>query len=279
MHDPIKKDALISVIISTYNRPDALGLVLAAMTKQTDHTFELIVADDGSTSATADLVTKFSEKYRAQLNVVHVWQPDAGFRLAAIRNKAIMAALGAYLIFIDGDCIPQRDLVERHRALAQAGVMVTGSRILLDQHFTEKVVSNGVDLTAQSTVFWLKQRTAKRINKMVPLFIKLPASLRWRMKSAFSWKGIKGCNMAAWRQDIYAVGGFDEAFTGWGHEDADFVARLSNAGIKRKLGFCATEVFHLWHREQPRSNANPNYERVQARLRSGEIRPDQGLPF
>jgi glycosyltransferase involved in cell wall biosynthesis len=278
MNISMPNEALISVIVSTYNRPDALNLVLNALAQQTDRAFELLVADDGSTAATGDLVARFSEKNRDVLQVVHVWQPDNGFRLSAIRNKAIMAARGDYLIFIDGDCVPQRDLIARHRALAHAGVMVTGSRILLDQSFTEKVLSNDMDLTAQSTLFWLQQRMTKRINKMMPLFLKLPASLSARMKNTFSWKGIKGCNMAAWRADIHTVGGFDEAFTGWGHEDADFVARLSNAGIKRKLGFCATEVLHLWHREQPRSNANPNYERVLARLRSGEIRPEQGLP-
>ena len=278
MNNVTTNQVLITVIVSTYNRPDALALVLAAMAKQTDCMFELIVADDGSTATTADLVTKFAEK-NPRLNVIHVWQPDDGFRLAAIRNKAIMAAHGDYLIFIDGDCVPQRDLIQRHRALAQIGVMVTGSRILLDQYFTEKVISEGIDLTAQRALFWMQQWSGKHINKMLPLFVKLPAALNLRVKNAFSWKGIKGCNMAAWRQDIHTVGGFDEAFTGWGHEDADFVVRLSNAGVKRKLGFCATEVFHLWHREQPRSNANPNHERVLVRLRSGEIRPDQGLPI
>lgn len=270
--------ALISVIVSTYNRPDALNLVLDAFARQTDRAFELIVADDGSTNVTRDLVAAFTEKNRSTLKVMHVWQPDEGFRLAAVRNKAIIAARGTYLIFVDGDCIPQRDLVARHRLLAQSGAMVTGSRILLSERLTADALSRGVDLTAQSHAFWLQQRIENRVNKIVPLFVKLPAALRWRMKHSFSWKGIKGCNMAAWRRDIDIVGGFDEAFTGWGHEDADFVARLSNAGIIRKMGFCATEVLHLWHREQPRNRANPNYQRVVARLRNGEIRAEQGLP-
>ena len=272
------EQALISVIVSTYNRPDALNLVLHAFASQTDQAFELIVADDGSTSATADLVSTFAEKYRSTLDVVHVWQPDEGFQLSAIRNKAILVARGAYLIFVDGDCIPQRDFVARHRSLAQTGMMVTGSRILLSRELTEEVVAITIDLTTQHSFFWLHQRLVKRVNKIMPLYLKLPSTLAWRMKRSFSWKGIKGCNMAAWRQDIDRVGGFDEAFTGWGHEDADFVARLSNAGVVRKMGFCATEVFHLWHREQPRNNANPNYQRVVERLRSGTIHAEHGLP-
>ena len=73
------------------------------------------------------------------------------------------------------------------------------------------------------------------------------------------------------------VNGFDETFSGWGHEDADLVLRLHNQGLVRKNGHLATEVFHLWHREASRQNEAANRARVQARLLEGTRRAAVGL--
>jgi glycosyltransferase involved in cell wall biosynthesis len=70
----------LSVVVTTYNRPDALQAVLQGYAAQSDLAFELIVADDGSTSDTASLVDQFAAQ--AQFPVSHVWQDDAGFRAA-----------------------------------------------------------------------------------------------------------------------------------------------------------------------------------------------------
>ena len=98
-----------------------------------------------------------------------------------------------------------------------------------------------------------------------------------RVEERFRWKGIRSCNFGAWRSDFEAVDGFDESFRGWGHEDADLVLRLHHRGLRRKNGFLATEVFHLWHRENPRDQESPNRARVQARMEQGIIRAEAGL--
>src|SRR5689334_9761349 len=77
----------IAVIVTTYNRPDALDAVLDAYTVQSDLDFELLVADDGSTARTRELTERFAQ--HAPFAVAHVWQEDEGFRAAAIRNKAL----------------------------------------------------------------------------------------------------------------------------------------------------------------------------------------------
>ena len=123
----------IAVIVTTYNRPDALAAVLEGYAQQSDSGFGLIVADDGSTADTAELVQRFAA--RAPFEVSHVWQEDQGFRAAAIRNRAVAAARAEYIIFTDGDCVPSRTFVHQHRRLAEPGWFLSGNRVLLSERF------------------------------------------------------------------------------------------------------------------------------------------------
>jgi glycosyltransferase involved in cell wall biosynthesis len=251
----------ISLVIATYNWPEALRACVQGCFRQTDRNFEIIIADDGSGEPTRAAVEELMR--RAPVPLRHVWQPDEGFRLAMARNRGILAASGDYLVAMDGDCVPQPDFVARHRWLAQRGCMVTGSRILLDQAFSRRVLDGEVDLHALSFGDKLRYRSQGSINKAAPLLFKLPDLGRHRR---FSFRRIKGCNMAFWRQDLERVNGFDESFKGWGHEDADIVVRLHHAGVARKDGAYATEVFHLWHREAQRDQATSNKHLVLERL-------------
>jgi predicted glycosyltransferase involved in capsule biosynthesis len=98
-----------------------------------------------------------------------------------------------------------------------------------------------------------------------------------RTSRRFTWRRIKSCNLGVWRSDLGLVNGFDESFTGWGHEDSDLVVRLFNAGVMRKDGAFATEVFHLWHREAQRSAESSNKAVVLERAANGTIRATKGL--
>ena len=130
---------LISVIVATYNRPDALDAVLRSLAGQGDRDFEIVVADDGSHSDTGRLVADWAK--RTSIPVNHVWHEDKGFRLAEIRNRAIRVSGGSYCIFLDGDCLARRDFVAAHRALARPGWFVTGSRLLLSRELTADVLA------------------------------------------------------------------------------------------------------------------------------------------
>jgi GT2 family glycosyltransferase len=205
----------------------------------------------------------------------HVWQEDDGFRLALARNRGILAASGAYVIAMDGDCVPQRDFVAQHRRLAEPGYMVTGSRILLNQAFSARVLAQQCRLHKLGLLDKLRLRASGAINKAAPLLLTLPDLGRRRHR--FSFRRIKGCNMGFWRSDLARVNGFDESFQGWGHEDADIVVRLFHAGVLRKDGAYATEVFHLWHREAQRDQASSNAQLVRERLANHTIRAVRGL--
>ena len=129
---------LASLIVTTYNRPDALAAVLAGLLAQEDRGFEVLIADDGSRDDTRALVEHTAAG--APIRIAHVWQDDRGFRAGAARNRAVARACGEYLVFLDGDCVPRPDFVARHRRLAERGWMVAGNRILLSQSFTREVL-------------------------------------------------------------------------------------------------------------------------------------------
>lgn len=259
----------ISVIVATYNRVDALNLVLQSLENQGDKNFEVIIADDGSRNDTREFIAQFMSA--SKLAIKHVWHEDKGFRLALIRNLATASATGDYLIFLDGDCVVQPDFVERHRALAQKGFMVTGSRVLLNETLTQELLASAHWDFKLFTSKLLKYRLNGSINKYWPLKIKL-GNGSWRDYKKFIWRRIKGCNLACWKTDAQAIDGFDETMTGWGHEDADFVFRLQCHHIKRKSGSWSTEVLHLFHKVHDQSNAAENARRVREKILAKAIK-------
>jgi glycosyltransferase involved in cell wall biosynthesis len=263
----------ISVVITTYNRPEALEAVVRACFMQNDKNFEIIIADDGSTANTQDCVRRLAEG--APVPVRHVWQPDQGFRAAMARNRGTLAARGDYIIFLDGDCIPQRDFIARHRALSEPGCLVSGSRILMSERLTGRILRQGIAIPDTSVLTRLAWRARGDLNKTLQL------GLRWpdlgRVRNSFSWRRIKSCNLAVWRSDLERVNGFDESFVGWGYEDSDVVLRLFHAGVKRKDGAFATEVFHLWHREAQRDQESSNRQVVLERAAAKVTQATIGL--
>ena len=254
---------MISILLATYNWPQALKLCLESLATQTDYHFEIIIADDGSTESTKQIINAFQSTH--SLSITHLWQEDQGFRKTKILNQAIEAAKGDYLIFLDGDCLVQPDFVARHRELAQKGFLVTGSRVLLNEKLTQELLATSRWDFKLFISKLLEYRLNGGINKYWPLKIKL-GNGSWRDYKKFVWRRIKGCNMACWKTDAQAIDGFDETMTGWGHEDADFVFRLQRHHIKRKSGSWSTEVLHLFHQIHDQSNAAENARRVREKI-------------
>jgi glycosyltransferase involved in cell wall biosynthesis len=264
---------LISVIVTTYNREDALAAVLRSLAAQTDRDFEVIIADDGSGPATAALVA--SLKSSVGHRVEHVWHEDKGFRAGEIRNRAVLAARGDYIIFLDGDCIVRPDFVAIHRRLAEPGAFVTGNRILLSRELTAKVLQEGLAPETWSFSTWLVERYRGGVNRLSAL-LTLPLGPLRRLR-AKQWRGARSANLAIWRRDLMTVDGYDADYAGWGKEDSDIIVRLLRAGVTRKDGSFATGVIHLWHAEADRS-ALPENERKLAEILEGDsVRARRGL--
>jgi len=264
---------LISVIVTTYNREDALETVLRSLARQTDADFEVVVADDGSTAATRQLIEGWKATLGRRLD--HVWHADEGFRAAEIRNHAILVSRGAYCIFLDGDCIVRPDFVATHRRLAERGRFVTGNRILLSTSLTAKILRDKLTPEIWSFADWVAERLRGGVNRISALLL-LPLGPLRRLRQG-AWQGARSCNLAIWRSDLDRVDGFDADYTGWGKEDSDIIVRLLHAGVRRKDGAFATGVLHLWHPEADRGKLADNERKLSDIVAGDRTRARRGL--
>ena len=264
---------LASIIVSTYNRPEALRAVLSALADQTDRAFEVIVADDGSGPETAALVRDWGKA--ATVPVRHAWQEDDGFRAARGRNNATRMAKGDYLVFLDGDCVPRPHFLAAHRRLAERGWFVRGTRASLAGSLTRRVESEGLAAHRRSLARWLMS-TAKRDIKDVSPLLAWPSE-RFRKRTPHRWRGVQTCNLGVWAEDYLAVDGLDESYVGWGMEDADLAVRLIRSERFRKEGKFATAVLHLWHPPNDRAALAENQRLFDDTLHGDRIRARVGL--
>lgn len=264
---------LISVIVTTYEREDALNAVLRSLSRQSDRGFEVIVADDGSGPGTKALV----ERWKAQLGVpvAHVWHEHQDFRAGEIRNRAILASRGAYCVFLDGDCLARPDFVATHRALAEQGWFVTGNRALLSPALTEQTLREHLEPEQWTLGTWLGQRFTGGLNRLASV-LQLPLGPLRKLRPQ-QWKGARSCNLAVWRADLDHIDGFDLAFSGWGKEDSDLLVRLLHGGVRRKDGSFATAVLHLWHPPADRSRLSLNEQKLEQVVQGSNVRAERGM--
>ena len=230
----------LTLIITTYNWPEALLLVIKSIRYQSILPDEIIIADDGSNDKTKDLIANSNKKYG--LNIIHSWQEDVGFRAARSRNNAIFKSSGDYIIIVDGDTILNTNFVKDHIVSSEPGCFIQGSRALLSKNKTKKTLAEK-KINFSFFSLGLKNRKNSIHSKL--------------LSSIFSKKtkhlyGTKSCNMAFYKKDCININGFNNDFEGWGREDSEFVVRLINSGVKRKnIRFNAIQ-FHLWHNENSR---------------------------
>lgn len=254
----------ISLLISTYERPDALAAVLRSVARQSMPPFEVVVGDDGSGPATAEVV-KAAQRH---LPLKHQWREHDGFRPARARNCCAAAATGDYLVIVDGDILLHRDFIADHAAAAKPGFFVQGSRTLLDECLSRQAL--------KSDAYWpafLASGVGNRKN-----LVRSPVLSRLFAGPVAGMRGIRTCNFAVWREDYERVNGFNEDFVGWGREDSEFAARLLNAGVKRRnLRFAALGC-HLHHPPRPRDALERNDALLAGAVEDAKrIRCERGL--
>jgi glycosyltransferase involved in cell wall biosynthesis len=254
-----------SLLIATYNWPEALRLVLASVRAQRVMPSEVIIADDGSGAATRELIAGETRTFPVPLR--HVWHEDAGFRLAMIRNKAMAAATGEYFIQLDGDIVLHPAFIEGHLDFAREGSYAQGSRAMLDEPRTAQALRSGnVSLSAFSS------GVRNRANALY-----LPRLARLERGPSDPLDRTRGCNMAFWRSDILRVNGYNETLEGWGREDSELAARLQNAGVRRRnLKFSAV-AWHLHHRTRSQDALPQNHAAFERAVRERLVRCERGI--
>lgn len=239
----------ISLILTTYNSPRWLEKVLWGYSCQTEMPREVIIADDGSTDETAELIARMRNE--TGMDIRHVRQRDDGFRKCRILNKAILHARGDYVVFTDGDCVPRQDFLATHRRRAEPGYFLSGSYFKLPMSTSEAITRDDILSGRCFDLAWLRQNGMNKRRKT----LKLRASERWAPllnRLTPTACNLKGANASVWLEDIFKVNGFDERMA-WGGLDREFGVRLINAGIKpRHVRFDAVCV----HLDHPRGYAN-----------------------
>lgn len=231
----------LGVIISTYNHPTWLEKTLWGYLCQTRPADEIIIADDGSTPDTRQLVMQFA----AWLPIKHVWHDDQGFRKTRILNQALRAAQSDYLVFTDQDCVPRQDFLAVHAGQARRGRFLSGGLVRLPLAVSQLITQGDISSQRAFDLRWLRSRGLKcnfKCSKLAPwpwfsraMNAITPAKATWN-----------GCNASGWRHDLLAARGFDERMK-YGGEDREMGERLVNAGIKGKQVRYTAIAIHLDH--------------------------------
>jgi glycosyltransferase involved in cell wall biosynthesis len=257
----------VALVITTYERPDALAAVLASVGRQHVAPDEIVVADDGSGPATRALVDGFAAASIAPTRFV--CQPHTGFRVARLRNLAIAATRLDYLVFIDGDMLLHPDFIADHVRLARRGFFTQGLRVRADESLTRKLLAD----PARPTRVWSRGLGGARRAYL----LRSPRLSMAARSIANSFIAIKACNQAFWRDDLVRVNGFNEAIEGWGPEDKELVARLTHAGVRRQTLLFGGIACHLHHPPAARAALSANLAVLEATRRERQVRCARGL--
>jgi len=226
-----------SIIVTTYNWPEALRVTLLSVAGQSSSPSEVIVADDGSGPETAEVVKDVLGQ--SNLKWCHVCHEHKGVRQSRIKNLAVSHSKYPYLIFVDQDTVLHPDFVADHLAMAKEGVFLQGKRSLLPESYTRKILADG---RFRPPSPWLNGLGNRKNTFRSPALGRLLARPK-KFNTA-----LRGCNLSMFRSDFLKVDGFDETYDrSWGREDSDFCYRLFHAGIKMKFLWFMALQYHLYH--------------------------------
>jgi glycosyltransferase involved in cell wall biosynthesis len=207
----------ISVVVPTYNRLDTLRFVIPSLVAQDlrPECFEVIVADSQSSDGTAQYLAEVAQ---TASNVRHLPGPYTG--RASARNAGLAAARAPIVLFTDADIIASPDLLDRHLARHARGraKAVIGCEIQVDSY----------------DAYLRKSRNPALRDPLHP-----PA------RTHLSWLYFMTGNASVGRAELDRVGGFDETFTGYGHEDLELGYRIQQAGIP--IEYAPEAVNYHWH--------------------------------
>lgn len=221
------------MIVSTFSQPNSLRLSLEGFSRQTCRDFELIISDDGSGEETRVLVEEF--KKRSPFALKHVWQKNMGYRRARIHNLAVLESSGRVLIFSDGDCVPSENFVAIHVAHCRPRSFCVGGHVNLDPAESKKVIEDGLQnlrryITCRYTFRFVSESCKFYFYRLIGRPDRLVAY---------------GANISVWREDFFAVNGFDENYDNFGKEDSDLKNRLVMNGTRPISVWNKTWVYHL----------------------------------
>jgi glycosyltransferase involved in cell wall biosynthesis len=255
----------LGLIINTWNQPDYLQRVLNAVAVQSSLPDEVLLADDGSDEQTRSTFAKWLATYPK--SGLHVWQEHQGFRRARILNQAIARARSHYLVFLDGDTVPHPQFVADHRHLARNDAFVQGHRALIKKEASAWFALQDFAQDRRRTLWQRQLQGIKHAYRWPRAWQRVRRDLR----------GVRGCNLAIWREHLIQVNGYNEEFVGWGREDSELAVRLMNLGVRRIDVRGWALCYHLWHPPASRTSLSANDELLAEAQSAAASRCSTGL--
>jgi glycosyltransferase involved in cell wall biosynthesis len=263
----------LAIVVSTYESAEPLHAVLWGLAEQSDPGFVLVVADDGSGSDTKAVVDRWRSRFGERL--LHVWQPDEGFRLARVLNLGALAVDADYFAFMHGESIPRRNFVRAIRACIRPGWFVAGRRVDLSAALTARVLEQRLPVHRWGMLDWLRVR-----HEASPI-----AALTRRDRRRVGVTGVPefsphnrtyGYLLGVGRRDFERVDGYDVRFVGWGEEDVDIATRLRRIGLRCGHAGPDGTLVHLWHESEIPAE-RPNWYLLQETEQSDRVEAIDGL--
>ena len=237
----------ISVIVPTYNRPQALRLCIRSLSGQTLPPSEIIVADDGSGDETRNVVQEMTALLEGSIPVRHVWQEDDGFRKPRILNEAVRNSSGEYLVFIDGDCMAHPDFIRAHVERSDSRDILGGKRVDIGKLLSERLLSEGRVLNRFSMELLLDSLMGRSRKAEEAIPIRSPWLRRVMHRDRIFRDGVWGCNFSIYKELFFDINGCDEDFLDGSLEDNDLGIRVLNLGGNVRSVRNLAIVFHLYH--------------------------------
>lgn len=267
----------VSVIVSIYKDIEALDLILEALAGQTVRASEIVVSEDGEDMK----VRRYLESQ--SVPCIHVSGPDAGWTKNRALNRAVCAASGEYLIFIDGDCIPHSRFVESHLALTETRTVVSGRRVDIGPRYADRLIKRSLGLKQLERPAWFLMHypglIRDRARALEDGIYFRPGSWlqkKWLPKLS-RIRGILGCNFACWKNDLLEINGFDEDYGSPAvGEDADLMWRFGHIGVSIKSCRNMAIVYHFRHPLRF-DGFEENIKKMEKKIASGKYYCENGI--
>lgn len=271
----------VSIIIAFYKDLEALELILDALCRQTYTNIEVVIAEDNNDPATTVLLDRF----KGRIDIVHNSHEDVGRTKASAQNKAICAATGEYLIFIDGDCVPFSTFVDGHIALSARKQVLSGRRVNVNADLSAKLRKHELSTKTfeKNYLFYVLSDLIwhKKTHYEQGFYVK-PKGFIYNSFLAKKKRNIEilGCNFSCYKEDFVAINGFDESYgLSILGDDTDLNWRFVDYGATIASCKNVANVFHLDHKRPNYVDfdASSHIERFNREKAAHKFFCDQGL--
>ncbi|KKR46301.1 MAG: Glycosyl transferase family 2 domain-containing protein [Parcubacteria group bacterium GW2011_GWC1_40_13] len=213
-----------SVVIATFNRKNVVKELLDSLRQQTDKNFEVIVAVDGSSDGTQEMLEEYKKTSPFELR----WL-DTGiineYGLAVARNMGIKEARGEAIVILDDDSFPVPEFVAEHKKTVAPITLTGGGRISTDPNDNE-----------------LK-------NKMRAYLETYGDSIPQKFKPIPKYKWVVENNTCMYKKDWLSSGLFDESIRTYGRIGQTFNRALIKKGFRYQFNPRATIVHHVEYKQ------------------------------